>query len=598
MTPKAAANKYIPTSDNRRLVTYKEGTTGDIIKEVLSTYQHCKNDLTKFVNAAGFVSLSPSKATAAIWDFVHQNIKYKIDPIGKQYIKTPARIWQDKECDCKGYAIFIATALHGLGIPHTIRFVSFNSNDDTPTHVYVIVPNGSRYITMDCVMPAYNAEKPYSSHKDFNMTEISRLSGISTNALVRVPRTRTTSLLQGRKFGEFKLPSVGCTCEQAIDTALLLQKLETEMKVEMQAGKWTDARQAHYQDAIKHCKELIKSYEAAAVAGIFDELKRVVNSGTRTGIVAALQKPEIAYCFLYGFIPDGPFAQNKAAKDHMSQLPAAFRQKKAKQVQLYQWIVSTYKLRDPEFWAPIRATLTTFFGMSPEAFLNSILHDNIQDREAVITGIGFLDDLLQAGASLIPGGGLVTGAAGIFSNLFGKKAGTVASELGVNIPSNLALDDIKPGDELAAYLPQQNSNNGGPVITPPVYTPPLYNPIEPPKSILDLFTITPDPKTEGLALYARFNQGDTSVKRVPYSNGSYDYFDIVTGKRYNIDSNLNVTTSTRTDTGDPYTDGYKELDNVIVTPPYQLPETQASSMGSPLMLAAFAVAALLLLKKK
>lgn len=551
MTAVQAANRYIPTSDNRKLVVYKEGTTGDIIKEVLSTYQHCRADLNKF--APALQKGTENETCKAIWNFVKKNISYKIDPIGKQFIKTPARIWQDKQCDCKGYSIFIACCLTSLGLPVKFRFVSFD-NTDIPTHVYVVCNNN----ILDCVMNQYNKEHSYTNKKEFDMTEISRLSGM--------PVIGTTSLLENRKFGEFKLPTIGCTCTDAVDTALLLQRLETEMFAEMHTAGWTDSRLAHYQDAIRHCKELIKSYESASVAGIFDELKRVVNSGTRTGIVAALQKPEIAYCFLYGFIPDGPFAQNRNAKDHISKLPAAFREKKAKQVELYQWIVSTYKLRDPEFWQPVRATLTTFFGKSPEAFLNDILVDNIQDREAVITGkpggiMGFLSDAFEMVTDVIPGTSIVKKAGNLFTSLFGKKADTVASELGVNIPTHLSLDSIKPGEELAAYLSTNTET------TPPNL---LDNPIITPTRVLDIFTVQPQENTvqkKALALYARRNDG--AVQIIPQPDGSVDYLDIQTGERYNIDNNLNATISTRTGTGDPYGAGYKDLPPVTVGPQTQ-----------------------------
>lgn len=586
MTLVQAANQHIPKSDNRRLVSYKEGTTGDIIKEVLSTYQHCRHDLKQF--APALQKNSSYDTCKAVWQFVKKHIAYKVDPPGKQYIKTPARIWQDKECDCKGYSIFIACCLTSLGLPVTFRFVSFNA-DPTPTHVYVVSGN----IVLDCVMDAYDKEHAYSSKKDFDMTEISRLSGMPV-----IAGAGTTSLLQNRKFGQLSLPTIGCTCTDAVDAALLLQRLEAEMYAEMRTTAWTDARLAHYQDAIKHCKALIKSYEAAHVAGIFDEIKRTLNSGTRTGIVAALQKPEIAFCFLYGFIPDGSFAQNRNAKDVISQLPPAFREKKAKQVQLYQFIVATYKLRDPEFWQPVRATLTTFFGKSPEAYLNDILAANIQDREAVITGkpgiMGFIEDAIT---TLVPGGNLLQKAGSIFKNLFGKQAGLVASELGVSIPPNLALDSIKPGAELEAYLQTSQSED---LRNLEVLR--LDTPIREENNVLDIFTIKPPTKTGTLTkdqlrdkvfgstgLYARRNEA--TVKIYPQSDGSIDYLDTTTGERYNVTPNLDVSISTRTGAGNPYTDGADDttLKNVTITP-------KTESAG--LMYGGLALLALLLLKKK
>jgi hypothetical protein len=116
-----------------------------------------------------------------VWAAVKDNINYKIDPPGVQWIRTPARLWADKEGDCKSFSVFIGSCLHQLGIPFTFRFVSFDDTNATPTHVYVVVPvKGGKEIYLDAVLPQFNVQKPFTYKQDFKMpTAIARLSGVS-----------------------------------------------------------------------------------------------------------------------------------------------------------------------------------------------------------------------------------------------------------------------------------------------------------------------------------------------------------------------------------------------------------------------------------
>jgi hypothetical protein len=169
------ANQTILSSNHKSVTTYKDGQTYDIIREILDT------DKLSSLDTAAFAPYLRGKdlldTLSNVWHFVKQNIRYKLDPIGYQYVKTPARTWADKYADCKSYSIFIASLLKNLGIPFHYRFTSYIQNGDF-THVYVIVPSNGNEIIVDCVMPRFNAQKPFARKKDYDMTQISRLSGL------------------------------------------------------------------------------------------------------------------------------------------------------------------------------------------------------------------------------------------------------------------------------------------------------------------------------------------------------------------------------------------------------------------------------------
>lgn len=152
------------------------GDTEDIVARVLIVFHQSKNQLKKF--APELKGETIKETCNNIWNWVKENIKYRKDPPGVQWIKTPARLASDGSGDCKSYSVFIASCLYNLGIKGTFRFVSYDKTDPTPTHVYVVVKSRGEEIIIDDVMPAFNREKAYASKFDYNMTRISTMAGI------------------------------------------------------------------------------------------------------------------------------------------------------------------------------------------------------------------------------------------------------------------------------------------------------------------------------------------------------------------------------------------------------------------------------------
>lgn len=218
------------------------GTTGDIMQVVLNCYQDKNNQVQNF---APYLQGKDVKETCSnLWHFVKNNVRYKIDPPGEQWVKEPARVWADKVCDCKSYSVFIASCLKHLGIKGKFRFVSFNKEDETPTHVYIVVPYNGKELTLDCVLGKFNEQKPYKHKHDYSMTRISQLAGIPADSQ-----------------------------NSAINYAVVRQMLIADRITDARNGKLTADRNKQYQYHIDQLNKLI------SVSGI-GSLTSLVTAGS------------------------------------------------------------------------------------------------------------------------------------------------------------------------------------------------------------------------------------------------------------------------------------------------------------------------------
>jgi hypothetical protein len=122
-----------------------------------------------------------------IWHFVYKNINYKKDEEGFEQIRSPARAWHDRkqgvDCDC--YSVFISSILTNLGISHILRITKYHRNYFQ--HIYPIVPNGNKHITIDCVTDQFNYEVPFREKKDYPM-DLQYLNGFDGDGLSELGR--------------------------------------------------------------------------------------------------------------------------------------------------------------------------------------------------------------------------------------------------------------------------------------------------------------------------------------------------------------------------------------------------------------------------
>lgn len=117
-----------------------------------------------------------------IWHFVYEHINYKKDQEGFEQIRSPSRAWHDRkqgvDCDC--YSVFISSILTNLGVPHILRITKYHR--DYFQHIYPIVPNDEKYITIDCVTDKFNYEVPFSEKKDYPM-DLQYLNGFDGDGM-------------------------------------------------------------------------------------------------------------------------------------------------------------------------------------------------------------------------------------------------------------------------------------------------------------------------------------------------------------------------------------------------------------------------------
>ncbi len=117
-----------------------------------------------------------------LWEFVKKGVRYTADPPDKQYVRSPARAWQDRNIgtDCKSFTLFITSVIQNLGLPYIIRFAGYEGNPtQNPTHVYpiAILPNGQQVI-LDAVWHYFDSEKPYKFKIDMERRELAYLTGV------------------------------------------------------------------------------------------------------------------------------------------------------------------------------------------------------------------------------------------------------------------------------------------------------------------------------------------------------------------------------------------------------------------------------------
>lgn len=154
--------------------------TRDIIRACVDEWRNGWRNCMEF--SRQFNRNAVYSTSHAIFEFLVKNITYKVDPSGKQWIRTPGRLLLDGTGDCKSYSILTASVLTCLGIPCVMRFVSYDNGEYS--HVYVVAfDEQGREITIDAVAcvqlgKAFNKEITYVKKRDMRGTEISRLSGI------------------------------------------------------------------------------------------------------------------------------------------------------------------------------------------------------------------------------------------------------------------------------------------------------------------------------------------------------------------------------------------------------------------------------------
>ena len=120
-----------------------------------------------------FKGATEQETCKKIFDYLKNQINYKADG-PEQMVKLPSGLIRTRQGDCKSYSVFTSAILTNLGIPHKLVYASYDPQDSTPTHIYVVTNKGC---IIDAVYGKFNAEKKTSNKKYKNMN-ISYISGI------------------------------------------------------------------------------------------------------------------------------------------------------------------------------------------------------------------------------------------------------------------------------------------------------------------------------------------------------------------------------------------------------------------------------------
>lgn len=245
------AQQTIPPASNTVRLVHGMGNTQDIIQQILTADQRYRNQLAGFAHhLRGSDTLQTLRN---VWQFVKDNIQYRIDPLGEQFVKAPAKTWADRYADCKSMSLFIGALLHNLRLPYAYRFVSYDSTR-MYTHVYVVTNWQGNTIILDAVMPAFDQEKPFKHKKDYPMSKIYDVAG----------NTRRPGRLTISK-------PIDQLTEGEMDLFLARQTLEIQKEIAERKRGIGSLKSEAYQDAIDVINDAIDNIQDDVMIGIIAE---------------------------------------------------------------------------------------------------------------------------------------------------------------------------------------------------------------------------------------------------------------------------------------------------------------------------------------
>jgi len=166
--------KLPPFRNKNRLVTEYQQTK-DIIKELLKGHEIYSIDYDKISDR--FWKGSVIKSCRYVFNFLKNNIRYKIEPDTRQSIKSPSAIiatGNNGYNDCKHYSSFFGGLIDswsrknkaGKPINWVYRFANYKLFNDQPHHVFVVVKLGGTEYWCDAVLNSFNYQKPYVNKID------------------------------------------------------------------------------------------------------------------------------------------------------------------------------------------------------------------------------------------------------------------------------------------------------------------------------------------------------------------------------------------------------------------------------------------------
>ena len=172
----------------KREIIANDQSANDIISAMLAAHTKYQKDYDLIADQ--FYAGSAKSTAKSLFDFLKNNIHYKVESVNNQRIMSPGAIISLAQNDCKNFALFIIGVLHSLkrrGIINNkifYRFVSYNMLDPTPHHTYaVMIDRDGREINIDPVLSSFNEKKLFYNKIDkMPLYAISGVSGIGAKS--------------------------------------------------------------------------------------------------------------------------------------------------------------------------------------------------------------------------------------------------------------------------------------------------------------------------------------------------------------------------------------------------------------------------------
>lgn len=192
---RSVISSLLPPVDGLRKTVIDRHSVPDIINEVLTAHNLYPQDYD-LISDRFWKGNAPDTAKA-IWDFLKNNIRYRIESERVQTSKSPSVLMQHGYGDCKHYAGFANGVLASLarkGYPIGNIYFRFSGYDPNAPksvhHVFSVLVHGGREYWIDPVLSSFDNRKPYITHIDKKaiVMPVVRLSGTYIDNSIGAPK--------------------------------------------------------------------------------------------------------------------------------------------------------------------------------------------------------------------------------------------------------------------------------------------------------------------------------------------------------------------------------------------------------------------------
>jgi hypothetical protein len=189
LQPKLSFNEVVKT----------KASSDEVVKEIIKMANEQKNSsfVLQVVKSLSYGQPDEKTFLKRVFVYACYAVKYQADPQGHEIIFTPKLLIKHGEGDCKKFSTFISAVLLAKGITPVLRVCSYAGDDWE--HIYVIVPDGKSYITLDPVNKClYNKEVKFLYCRNYYLNgDKSKI--IPMNKLSRMgnANNRSSSMVSG-----------------------------------------------------------------------------------------------------------------------------------------------------------------------------------------------------------------------------------------------------------------------------------------------------------------------------------------------------------------------------------------------------------------